>query len=260
MSINFGDNLDKSFAYANGVFKTFSNWFILIVLYTLVIGSAIAVLAGVMMMMFGYLFIADPSVAADPVMSSFGVLLLPSSIALMIIGSVIALIFGFFVSGVTLRVYRGGELSLSSPGKMFVEGLLSAVIMFIYMIPYTLVSILTMFGPINNMAYLIIVGIIIPVIIYIATVLIAIFAVIRFAKTGKFGAAFDMKEICHIISNFGWLRYLGNLILFNLIVGIIVSIIFIIPIIGLILGIVVTPFVAVMTARFYANMYESAEE
>lgn len=260
MSINFGDNLDKSFAYANGVFKSFSNWFILIVLYTLIIGSAVAVIAGVFMIMFGYLFIADPSISADPMMSALGVMLLPSSIALISIGSIISLIFGFFISGVTIRVYRGGELSLSSPGKMFVEGLLSTIIMFIYMIPFTLVSILTMLGPIDNMAYLIIVGIIIPVLIYIATVLIAIFGVIRFAKTGKFGAAFDIKEICHIISNFGWLRYLGNLILFNLIVGIIVSIIFIIPIVGLILGIVVTPFVAVMTARFYAHMYESAEE
>lgn len=262
MAIHFGDNLDKSFAYANGVFKSFSNWFILIVLYSLLIGCTLAIVAGVFMLMFGYLFIVDPYVAAEPYLttSAFGAALMPLSIALIIAGAILSIIFGFFVNGVTVRVYRGGDLSLSSPGKMFVEGFLMTIIMLIYMIPYIVVTILTALGPMNNPVYMITVGIIIPVLVYIATILIATFAVIRYAKTGSFGSAFEIKKICSLISNIGWLRYLGNMILLGMIVGLIVAIIFMIPILGLILGVVVSPFAAIMTARFYGNLYESAEE
>ncbi|MDO5843586.1 MAG: DUF4013 domain-containing protein [Methanocorpusculum sp.] len=260
MVISFGDNLDKSFAYANSVFKKFSSWFILIVLYSLVIGCATAVAFGVCFVLLGYLSIAGVMTPDSAGSAGLAMAMLGVSLALIIVGTIISIILGFFVNGINVRVYRGGELSLSSPGKMFAEGFFATLIMLIYMIPYIIVSILVSLGPMGNPVYLIVVGLIIPVLLYIVTVLIAMFGVIRYAKTGKLGSAFEIKDICSVISYIGWLRYLGYMILVGLIVGIVVCIIYMIPIVGIILGVVVSPFAAIMTARFFGNLYESATE
>ncbi|HJJ65738.1 MAG TPA: hypothetical protein O0X48_05480, partial [Methanocorpusculum sp.] len=79
MAISFGDNLDKSFAYANGAFRKFSGWFILIILSMLVYGSTfamvfamIALLVGILMTlptdMVGASFVtsSDAAVAVSP--------------------------------------------------------------------------------------------------------------------------------------------------------------------------------------------------
>ena len=283
MAISFGDNIDKSFAYANGALKKFSGWFILIILSLIIYGSTfamvfamIALLVGILMTlptdMAGASFVtsADAVVAVSPgiveTMSysastdmMLSGLFIGGMLAVILVSTVVMLIASFFMSGFILRVYRGDEeLNFKNLGKMFWQGIVYFVIVFIYLLPYSIVSDLLMYGPIWNTGYLIITSCINIFLLFFSTVL-AINAGIRYAKEGRFGAAFQIGKLCSIISNIGWLRYLGHLILFMLVVGAVELIMMMIPFIGILLVIIAVPFIMIFQAKFFANLYESGE-
>ena len=283
MAISFGDNIDKSFAYANGAFKKFSGWFILIILSMLVYGSTfamvfamIALLVGILMTlptdMVGASFVtsSDAVVAVSPGMVEtmsytagtdmiLSGLFIGGMLAVILVSSLVMLIASFFMSGFILRVYRGEEeLNFKSLGKMFWQGVVYFVIMFIYFIPYSIVSELLMYGPIWNTGYLIIISCINIFLCIISTVL-AINAGIRYAKEGRFGAAFHLGKICSIVGNIGWLRYLGHIILFMIIIGAVELIFMMVPFVGILLLIVALPFIMIFQAKFLTNLYESGE-
>ena len=283
MAISFGDNIDKSFAYANGALKKFSGWFILIILSLIIYGSTfamvfamIALLVGILMTlptdMAGASFVtsSDTVVAVSPGMvetMSYSAstdmmlsgLFIGGMLAVILVSTVVMLIASFFMSGFILRVYRGDEeLNFKNLGKMFRQGIVYFVIVFIYLLPYSIVSDLLMYGPIWNTGYLIITSCINIFLLFFSTVL-AINAGIRYAKEGRFGAAFQIGKLCSIISNIGWLRYLGHLILFMLVVGAVELIMMMIPFIGILLVIIAVPFIMIFQAKFFANLYESGE-
>ena len=281
MAISFGDNIDKSFAYANGALKKFSGWFILIILSLIIYGSTfamvfamIALLVGIFMTlptdMAGASFVtsSDAVVAVSPGMvetMSYSAstdmmlsgLFIGGMLAVILVSTVVMLIASFFMSGFILRVYRGDEeLNFKNLGKLFWQGIVYFVIVFIYLLPYSIVSDLLMYGPIWNTGYLIITSCINIFLLFFNTVL-AINAGIRYAKEGRFGAAFQIGKLCSIISNIGWLRYLGHLILFMLVVGAVELIMMMIPFIGILLVIIAVPFIMIFQAKFFANLYES---
>ena len=278
MAISFGDNLDKSFAYTNGAFKKFSGWFILIILSAIIYGATFAMVFALIAFFIG-IFMAFPpmdeqlvttvdtttglstvdslyyTAGADAMLSG---LLIGGMLILMLAATIVMLLASFFLSGFILRVYRGEELNFKSPGKMFWQGIVYFVIVFIYMIPYSIVSELVMYGPIWNTGYLIITGCI-SIFLCILSTILAINAGIRYAKEGKFSAAFQIGKLCSIISNIGWLRYLGHLILFMIIIGAVQLLLMMIPFIGVLLLIVAVPFISIYQAKFFANLYESGE-
>ena len=283
MAISFGDNIDKSFAYANGAFKKFSGWFILIILSMLVYGSTfamvfamIALLVGILMTlptdMVGASFVtsSDAVVAVSPGMVEtmsytagtdmmLSGLFIGGMLAVILVSSLVMLIASFFMSGFILRVYRGEEeLNFKNLGKMFWQGVVYFVIMFIYFIPYSIVSELLMYGPIWNTVYLIITCCI-NVFLCIFSTILAINAGIRYAKEGRFGAAFHLGKICSIVGNIGWLRYLGHIILFMIIIGAVELIFMMVPFVGILLLIVALPFIMIFQAKFLTNLYESGE-
>ena len=283
MAISFGDNIDKSFAYANGAFKKFSGWFILIILSMLVYGSTfamvfamIALLVGILMTlptdMVGASFVtsSDAVVAVSPGMVEtmsytagtdmmLSGLFIGGMLAVILVSSLVMLIASFFMSGFILRVYRGEEeLNFKNLGKMFWQGVVYFVIMFIYFIPYSIVSELLMYGPIWNTGYLIIISCI-NIFLCIFSTVLAINAGIRYAKEGRFGAAFHLGKICSIVGNIGWLRYLGHIILFMIIIGAVELIFMMVPFIGILLLIVALPFIMIFQAKFLTNLYESGE-
>ena len=283
MAISFGDNIDKSFAYANGAFKKFSGWFILIILSMLVYGSTfamvfamIALLVGILMTlptdMVGASFVtsSDAVVAVSPGMVEtmsytagtdiiLSGLFIGGMLAVILVSSLVMLIASFFMSGFILRVYRGEEeLNFKNLGKMFWQGVVYFVIMFIYFIPYSIVSELLMYGPIWNTGYLIIISCI-NIFLCIFSTVLAINAGIRYAKEGRFGAAFHLGKICSIVGNIGWLRYLGHIILFMIIIGAVELIFMMVPFVGILLLIVSLPFIMIFQAKFLTNLYESGE-
>ena len=283
MAISFGDNINKSFAYANGAFKKFSGWFILIILSMLVYGSTfamvfamIALLVGILMTlptdMVGASFVtsSDAVVAVSPGMVEtmsytagtdmiLSGLFIGGMLAVILVSSLVMLIASFFMSGFILRVYRGEEeLNFKNLGKMFWQGVVYFVIMFIYFIPYSIVSELLMYGPIWNTGYLIIISCI-NIFLCIFSTVLAINAGIRYAKEGRFGAAFHLGKICSIVGNIGWLRYLGHIILFMIIIGAVELIFMMVPFVGILLLIVALPFIMIFQAKFLTNLYESGE-
>ena len=285
MAISFGDNLDKSFAYTNGAFKKFSGWFILIILSAIIYGATFAMVFALIAFFIG-LFMALPSsgftevvgvttvsdsyvdigpVPMDPVFFStgnevlFSGLLIGGFLAVTLICTLVVLLAGCFQNGFILRVYRGGELNFKNLGRMFLEGIVYLVISVIYLLPYMIISELVVLGPIWNDAYFIIVCLLLPVILCVVSTILAVNAGIRYAKEGRFGAAFQIGKLCSIISNIGWLRYLGHIILFGLIIFAAELVLMMIPFAGGILLIVTLPFIMIFQAKFLANLYESGE-
>ena len=281
MAISFGDNLDKSFAYTNGAFKKFSGWFILILLSAIIYGATFAMVFAMIALIAG-IFMALP--VSDVSVTSFATsdglsgsyvetmsytagtdmmlsgLLIGGMLAVILVSTVAMLIASFFMSGFILRVYRGEEeLNFKNLGKMFWQGIVYFVIMFIYLIPYTIVSEIVVYGPIWNPAYFIIACCIIPIFLCIFSTILAINAGIRYAKEGRFGAAFHLGKICTIIGNIGWLRYLGHVLLMGIIIFAVELVLMMIPFAGSILLIVALPFIMIFQAKFLTNLYESGE-
>ena len=253
--------------YANHAFKSFGSWFVLILLYAVMFAGTFMLILGTFFMLATLIAVMTPALSsavdsammAGPMMTdpAFGILA-AASVVLLIIGAIVTILAGIFIYGFMMRVYRGGELALNNWGKMFVEGLLAMIILFIYMIPYSIISTLVVLGPMNNMAYLIIVGMIIPIIVLIISIMVGMMGVIKFAKEEKFGAAFHMKELFSLIGSIGWLRYLGYWILLALIVGVVELVLLCIPFAGIVLLVAAMPFIMIVTARFLANLYDSA--
>ena len=279
MAISFGDNLDKSFAYTNGAFKKFSGWFILIILSAIIYGATFAMVFAMIAFIIG-IFMAFPpmdaqlvttvdtttglstvdslyyTAGADAMLSG---LLIGGFLVVTLICTLVIMIAGCFQNGFILRVYRGGELNFKNLGRMFLEGIVYLVISVIYLLPYTIISELVVIGPIWNDAYFIIVCLLLPVILCVVSTILAVNAGIRYAKEGRFGAAFQIGKLCSIISNIGWLRYLGHIILFGLIIFVAELVLMMIPFAGGILLIVTLPFIMIFQAKFLANLYESGE-
>ena len=279
MAISFSDNLDQSFAYTNGAFKKFSGWFILILLSAIIYGATFAMVFAMIAFVIG-IFMAFPpmdaqlvttvdvttgmssvdslyySAGADAMISG---LLIGVFLAVTLICTLVIILAGCFMSGFVLRVYRGGELNFKNAGRMFWEGIVYLVISVIYLIPYMIVSEVVMFGPIWNTAYLIIVCLLIPTFLCVVSTILALNAGIRYAKEGKFSAAFQIGKLCSIVGNIGWLRYLGHVILFGLIIFAVELVLMMIPFAGGILLIVTLPFIMIFQAKFFANLYEAGE-
>ncbi len=252
--------------YANTAFKTFGSWFVLILLYAVMFAGTVMLILGMIFLMGSLIAVsapmisaaADPAMMTDPMMDpAFGIIA-SISVFLFILGTIVTIFASIFIYGFMMRVYRGGELALNNWGKMFVEGILALIILFIYMIPYTVVSTITVLGPMDNMAYLIIVAIIIPTILLIISMMVGMMGVIKFAKEESFGAAFHFNELFSIIARIGWLRYLGYMILISLIVSVAELVLLCIPFAGSVLLVAAMPFIVIVTSRFFANLYDSA--
>ena len=252
--------------YANTAFKTFGSWFVLILLYAVMFAGTVMLILGMIFLMGSLIAVsapmisaaADPAMMTDPMMDpAFGIIA-SISVFLFILGTIVTIFASIFIYGFMMRVYRGGELALNNWGKMFVEGILALIILFIYMIPYTVVSTITMLGPMDNPAYLIIVAIIIPTILLIISMMVGMMGVIKFAKEESFGAAFHFNELFSIIARIGWLRYLGYMILISLIVSVAELVLLCNPFAGSVLLDAAMPYIVIVTARFFANLYDSA--
>ena len=253
--------------YANTAFKTFGSWFVLILLYAVMFAGTVMLILATFFLLGSLIAVSAPmlSPAVDPAMMTDPMMLDPAfgiiasiSVFLFILGTIVTTFASIFIYGFMMRVYRGGELSLNNWGKMFIEGILALVILFIYMIPYTVISTVTALGPMDNLAYLIIVAIIIPTIILLVSMMVGIMGIIKFAKEESFGAAFHLKELFSIIGRIGWLRYLGYWILLGLIVSVAEIVLLCIPFAGSVLLVAAMPFIVIVTSRFFANLYESA--
>ena len=163
---------------------------------------------------------------------------------LLIIVTVIPIV-NFIGIGTYLKIFRGQEPKVEGIGKSFIDGLLAFIIAFIYMlIPGIVGALLGFLGA---------VGSIIAAVVGFLFLLLLIPALIAFAK-GGFGAAFAFGDHFAKIGKIGWVQYILAILVIAVIAAVIGLVCGIIPVIGWILGLVAAPFIAILSAKYCANL------
>jgi len=192
------------------------------------------------------------------------------------------LIFCIPLMGYVMRIYRGTTPApeVENWGKLIVDGILLLIVGIIYAIPVIILEFLTIgvavatmknspAGMMTAIAGAGILGIIL-VIVAIIIWIISPIGIIRFARTGKFGDAFNFNEILATIKKIGWLSYILALIIVAIVVGIpslilwaiCAALIIALPLVGLVVAciifLIVVPILAIFEARYLTQVYESA--
>jgi hypothetical protein len=173
--------------------------------------------------------------------------------------------------GYELKILRGEKPSpeVSDWGTLFIDGIKYVIIMLIYCIPLIIIGIVSI-APLvvaiisgNQTAIItaiggVLVGLVVFVIVAIIIALLASFGIIRFARTGSMGEAFNFSAILATIGKVGWFNYIVALIIMILILGIVEAVIMLIPFIGQILLFIISPFMVIFEARYMCQLYDSA--
>jgi hypothetical protein len=181
---------------------------------------------------------------------------------------------GIPLVGYIMKILRNEKPSpdVEGWGALFVDGIKYIVVALIYTIPIIIVGILvlgagtagmisgnpaTMMAAFGAMA----VGLIIMLIISIFIAVFEIIGVVRLARTGKIGEAFNFNAILGTINKIGWRPYLlaiGILFIAGFIMGVISIVLIIIPILGEVICLcLIAPF-SLFIARYTCQVYDSA--
>ena len=173
--------------------------------------------------------------------------------------------------GYELKILRGEKPSpeVSDWGTLFVDGIKYAVILFVYCIPLIIIGFFSITPLIvamisRNPAAILaavgaaFVGLVVFVIVAIIIALLACFGVIRFARTGSMGEAFNFSAILATIGRIGWLSYILALIVLIIILCIVEVVCSLIPYVGQLLLFLLTPFIVIFEARYMCQLYDSA--
>lgn len=100
-------------------------------------------------------------------------------------------------------------------------------------------------------------------VVAIITGLLAKIGIIRFARTGSMGEAFNFGAILETIGKIGWLNYIVALIILfivMLVVGCVVGIFFLVSILlGYIVELIIAAPVVLFISRYYCLLYDSAK-
>jgi len=175
--------------------------------------------------------------------------------------------------GYQMQVYRGIKPApeLTDWVKLLVDGIKLLIICLIYLIPFLAIFFLTVGTAIitavaegslsAGMWAGIAGGILLAIIVLILTILILVIAEVRFARTDKFGEAFNISAILAHIGKIGWGSYLLALIIFIIVVMVlafILAIIGMIPLIGWLIQLFLGVPLALFGARYTTLLYDSA--
>jgi hypothetical protein len=173
--------------------------------------------------------------------------------------------------GYSLKVLRGDKPAPEVEGwvTLFIDGIKYLIICIIYAIPLIIILALLM-APVlaailsgNTNAMIagaggFVVGILIFVVVAILIALFEFIGIVRFARTGSMGEAFNFSAILATIGKIGWGTYIIALIIMMIIVGVIEVICSLIPVIGMLLLFILVPFLVIFQARFICLLYDSA--
>jgi len=87
--------------------------------------------------------------------------------------------------------------------------------------------------------------------------LFGIIGVVRFARTGSMGEAFAFNEITQTVGKIGWVQYILALIVLCIILFVISMVLGMIPVIGGILNLIIAPYLSILIARYYSQLYDA---
>jgi hypothetical protein len=185
--------------------------------------------------------------------------------------------------GYVMNVYRGTKPAPEVDGwaKLFVDGILLFIVSIIYAIPVIILEFLVIgatfattleSNPTAVMTSLAGAGIlaVVMIIVAIAIAIVSPIGIIRFARTGNLGDAFNFGEIIATIKKIGWLSYILALIVVAVVIGIpflilwfiLMALALALSLVGLVIAgiilLMVLPVLAVFEARYLTQVYESA--
>jgi hypothetical protein len=184
------------------------------------------------------------------------------------------ILLGIPLMGYAMKVLRAEKPApeVEDWGTLFIDGIKYIIVAIIYAIPLIIVwfvvagaSALTiMSGDATRMMAALGAIALGLVITFILAVIIAVFEVIgivRFARTGSIGEAFNFNAILATIGKLGWVPYIISLVVLlvvGIVFGIIMSIIQMIPILGIIIYFCLIAPWTLFVARYVCQIYDSA--
>jgi hypothetical protein len=184
------------------------------------------------------------------------------------------ILLGLPLMGYALKVLRGEKPApeVNDWGTLFIDGIKYLIVSLIYAIPALIVLFLAvgvsvlgaMSGdPTAAMAAIggMMIGLLIFFVILLITAIFEIIGMVRFARTGSIGEAFNFSAILATIGKIGWVPYIIALVVLcvvGVIFAIIVGIIQMIPILGFIIYLcLIAPWTLFIT-RYICQLYDSA--
>jgi hypothetical protein len=184
------------------------------------------------------------------------------------------ILLGLPLMGYAMKVLRGEKPApeVNDWGTLFIDGIKAFIVSLIYAIPLIIVwfivigasAIAIMSGNYTAMIAAFGAMAIGLLVMFVLAVIIAVFEVIgmvRFARTGSIGEAFNFSAILATIGRLGWVPYLIALVVLIVVAvvfGIIVAIIQIIPILGMIIYLCLIAPWTLFVARYVCQIYDAA--
>jgi len=173
--------------------------------------------------------------------------------------------------GYSLKILRGEKPSpeVEGWGTLFIDGIKYLIICLIYAIPVFIILAVTM-APVLAAAMTgdsnavmaglggFLLGLVLLVIVAIIIGLFEFIGIVRFARTGSMGEAFNFSAILATIGKIGWVNYILALIIMGIILVIIETICSLIPVVGMLLLFILMPFLTIFQARYTCMVYDSA--
>ena len=176
--------------------------------------------------------------------------------------------------GYTLRVLRGEKPApeVTGWGTLFVDGIRYFIVALVWALPCIIILVLTLGSFIaaiasgNTAAALgfisgAILGFIVFLVVAIITGLLATIGIVRFARTGSMGEAFNFGEILATIGKIGWGNYIIAFIVLavvQFVIALILSIFGIIPMLDLLVELIFLAPISIFEARYVCQLYDAA--
>ena len=184
------------------------------------------------------------------------------------------ILLGIPLMGYAMKVLRGEKPApeVDEWGTLFIDGIKAWIVSLIYAIPIIIVGFIVAgasaaaFISGNYSAMMAAFGAMAlgGLVIFVLGIIIVVFEVIgivRFARTGSIGEAFNMSAILATINKIGWVPYIIALIVLMIvaiIIAIIAGILMMIPYLGLIIYICLIAPILLLYTRYICLLYDSA--
>ena len=173
--------------------------------------------------------------------------------------------------GYSLKVLRGEKPApeVTGWGTLIIDGIKCLIVSIIWAIP-ALIIFFVMLGslagalvsgnPATALAFIggAILGFVIFIIVALITGLLATIGIVRFARTGSMGEAFNFGAILETIGKLGWVSYFIALLIIGVIIGIIEVVLTSVPVVGQLILFILLPFLVLWHCRYICLVYDSA--
>jgi hypothetical protein len=184
------------------------------------------------------------------------------------------ILLGLPLAGYAMKVLRGEKPApeVDDWGTLFIDGIKYVIVALIYAIPLIIVWVIVMgasavaimsgdatamMAAFGAMA----IGLLVMLVLGIIIAIFEIIGMVRFARTGSIGEAFNFGAILATIAKIGWVPYIIAivvLVVVGIIFGIIVGILMMIPILGFLIYLCLISPWALFISRYVCQLYDSA--